>query len=138
MAGAPCIDLWSMYGTSDIAASFGEAQWSARPSGGAPETVAMVNELAEGVDSLAYRLLQRSPITFAPQVSAPVLLLHGEADARCPIGQSEQYFQVLKRLGKEVEMARFPGCSHGFLRTGHVALREAYLQRMVDWFRRWL
>ena len=138
VAGAPCIDLWSMYGTSDIAASFGEAQWSARPSGGAPETVAMVNELAEGVDSLAYRLLQRSPITFAPQVSAPVLLLHGEADARCPIGQSEQYFQVLKRLGKEVEMARFPGCSHGFLRTGHVALREAYLQRMVDWFRRWL
>ncbi len=138
VAGAPCIDLWSMYGTSDIAASFGEAQWSARPSGGAPETVSIVNELAEGVDNLAYRLLQRSPITFAPQVSAPVLLLHGEADARCPIGQSEQYFQVLKRLGKEVEMARFPGCSHGFLRTGHVALREAYLQRMADWFRRWL
>ena len=138
VAGAPCIDLWSMYGTSDIATSFGEAQWAARPAGGAPETASLAHELSEGVDSLAYRLLQRSPITFAPQVSAPVLLLHGEADARCPIGQSEQYFQVLKRLGKEVEMARFPGCAHGFLRTGHVALREAYLQRMVDWFRRWL
>ena len=138
VAGAPCIDLWSMYGTSDIAASFGEAQWSDRPSGGAPATASMVNELREGVDGLAYRLLQRSPITFAPQVQTPALLLHGEADVRCPIGQSEQYFQVLKRLGKEVEMARFPGCAHGFLRTGHVALREAYLQRMVDWFRRWL
>ena len=48
-----------------------------------------------------------------------MLLLHGEADARCPIGQSEQYFQMLKRLDKEVEMVRFPGCGHGFLRTGH-------------------
>ena len=138
VAGAPCIDLWSMYGTSDIAASFGETQWSARPSGGAPATVPMATELAEGVDSLAYRLLQRSPITFAPQVNTPVLLLHGEADARCPIGQSEQYFQMLKRLDKAVEMVRFPGCGHGFLRTGHVALRQAYLQRMMDWFERWL
>ena len=138
VAGAPCIDLWSMYGTSDIAASFGEAHWSARPSGGAPSTVPMVNELAEGVDDLAYRLLQRSPITFAPQVKTPVLLLHGEADARCPIGQSEQYFQILKRLDKDVEMARFPGCGHGFLRTGHVALRQAYLERMMEWFQRCL
>ncbi len=138
VAGAPCIDLWSMYGTSDIAASFGESQWADRPGGGMPISRPLANELAEGVDGLAYRLLQRSPITFAPQVETPVLLLHGEADARCPIGQSEQYFQVMKRLGKEVEMARFPGCGHGFLRVGHVALRQAYLERMLDWFRRWL
>jgi dipeptidyl aminopeptidase/acylaminoacyl peptidase len=71
-------------------------------------------------------------------VKTPVLLLHGEADARCPIGQSEQYFQILKRLDKDVEMARFPGCGHGFLRTGHVALRQAYLERMMEWFQRCL
>ena len=138
VAGAPCIDLWSMYGTSDIATSFGETQWANRLAGGMSISRPLVNELAEGVDSLAYRLLQRSPITFAPRVETPVLLLHGEADARCPIGQSEQYFQVMKRLGKEVEMVRFPDCSHGFLRTGHVALRQAYLERMVSWFKHWL
>ena len=138
VAGAPCIDLWSMYGTSDIATSFGETQWANRLAGGMSISRPLVNELAEGVDSLAYRLLQRSPITFAPRVETPVLLLHGEADARCPIGQSEQYFQVMKRLGKEVEMVRFPGCSHGFLRTGHVALRQAYLERMLGWFQHWL
>ena len=138
VAGAPCIDLWSMYGTSDIATSFGETQWANRLAGGMSISRPLVNELAEGVDSMAYRLLQRSPITFAPRVETPVLLLHGEADARCPIGQSEQYFQVMKRLGKEVEMVRFPGCAHGFLRTGHVALRQAYLQRMLDWFKHWL
>ena len=138
VAGAPCIDLWSMYGTSDIATSFGETQWANRLAGGMSISRPLVNELAEGVDSMAYRLLQRSPITFAPRVETPVLLLHGEADARCPIGQSEQYFQVMKRLGKEVEMVRFPGCSHGFLRTGHVALRQAYLERMLAWFKHWL
>ena len=138
VAGAPCIDLWSMYGTSDIATSFGETQWANRLAGGMSISRPLVNELAEGVDSMAYRLLQRSPITFAPRVETPVLLLHGEADARCPIGQSEQYFQVMKRLGKEVEMVRFPGCAHGFLRTGHVALRQAYLERMLGWFQHWL
>lgn len=138
VAGAPCIDLWSMYGTSDIATSFGETQWANRLAGGMSISRPLVNELAEGVDSMAYRLLQRSPITFTPRVETPVLLLHGEADARCPIGQSEQYFQVMKRLGKEVEMVRFPGCAHGFLRTGHVALRQAYLERMLGWFKHWL
>ena len=138
VAGAPCIDLWSMYGTSDIATGFGETQWANRLAGGMSISRPLVDELAGGVDSLAYRLLQRSPITFAPQVETPVLLLHGEDDARCPIGQSEQYFQVMKRLGKEVELARFPGCGHGFLRTGHVALRQAYLERMLGWFERWL
>ncbi|MDE2785243.1 MAG: S9 family peptidase [Chloroflexota bacterium] len=138
VAGAPCIDLWTMYGTSDIATSFGETQWAIRLAGGMPISRPLANELAEGVDTLAFRLLQRSPIKFAPQVETPVLLLHGEADARCPISQSEQYFQVMKRLDKEVEMVRFPGCGHGFLRTGHVALRQEYLERMLGWFQRWL
>lgn len=151
VAGAPCIDLWSMYGTSDIASSFGETQWAQRPSGyrdggngdggdatSDSPTIPLADELAAGVDRLAYRLLQRSPVTYAPQVNTPVLLLHGETDARCPISQSEQYFQILQRLGKTVEMIRFPGCGHGFLRTGPVARREAYLERMLEWFGRWI
>ena len=134
VAGAPCIDLWSMYGTSDISTGFGEAQWAIRLGGGMPISRPLLDELAGSVDTLAHRLLQRSPIKYAPEVATPVLLLHGEADARCPIGQSEQYFQVLKRLGKEVAMARFPDCAHTFLRTGHIAMRQAYLERMLAWF----
>ena len=68
----------------------------------------------------------------------PVLLLHGEADIRCPIGQSEEYFVALKRQGKTVEFVRFPQCSHLFLRTGHPAMRKQYYDRVVAWFRRWL
>ena len=119
VAGAPCIDLYSMCGTSDIGVSFGEVQWSGSPANAAP-------------------LIERSPISYAHNVNAPVLLLHGEADARCPIGQSEEYFVALKRLGKEVELVRFPDCTHGFTRIGHPKMREEYLARTLGWFDRFL
>ena len=120
VVGAPCIDLYSMYGTSDIGVSFGEDQW-----GGTL------------VDA-AQELIKHSPITYAANVNTPVLLLHGEADARCPVAQSEEYFVVLKRLGKEVEFVRFPECNHQFPRMGHPKMREEYLARTLEWFQKWL
>ncbi len=115
VVGAPCINLSSMYGTSDIGVRFGEVQWGGKRW-----------------EALA-AFMERSPLTYAPNVETPTLLMHGESDHRCPIEQSEQYFVTLKRLGKEVEFVRFPGSSHGFLRTGHPKLREEYLSRLLDW-----
>ena len=120
VVGAPCIDLYSMYGTSDIGVSFGEPQWGGSLVEAAPE------------------LLKHSPISYAANVNTPVLLLHGEDDARCPIAQSEEYFTVLRRLGKEVEFVRFPGCSHSFPRVGHPRMREEYLARTLAWFEKHL
>ncbi len=120
VVGAPCIDLPSMYGTSDIGVSFGEAQWN----GTRWEALALATE--------------RSPLTYAPAVQTPVLLLHGEADLRCPIEQAEQYFVALKRHGKTVEFVRFPDCSHLFLRVGHPKMREEYLRRVLEWFQHYL
>ena len=118
--GAPCTNLYTMYGTSDIGVSFGEPQWGGSVID-APE-----------------KLLARSPITYAKNVTAPALLLHGESDARCPVAQSEEYFVALKRLGKTVEFVRFPGSNHAFPRTGHPRMREEYLARLVAWFDDWL
>ena len=113
--GAPCINLSSMYGTSDIGVRFGEVQWGGKRW--------------NALDAF----LEHSPLTYAPNVETPALLMHGEDDHRCPIEQSEQYFVTLKRLGKEVEFVRFPGSSHGFVRTGHPRLREEYLSRLLGW-----
>ena len=123
--GAPCTNLYTMYGTSDIGVSFGEPQWGGSVIDTPP-------------DVLAQKLLSRSPISYAKDVTAPALLLHGEADARCPIGQSEEYFVALKRLGKTVEFVRFPGSNHAFPRTGHPKMREEYLSRLLSWFDDWL
>ena len=120
VVGAPCINLHSMYGTSDIGISFGESQWG--------------GSVVDATD----KMLERSPISYVADVDTPVLLLHGEADARCPIGQSEEYFTALKRLNKEVEMVRFPGCSHLFPRLGHPKMREEYLTHTLGWFNRFL
>ena len=116
VVGAPVVNLVSMYGTSDIGVSFGEPQWG--------------GSLADSFDTF----VERSPLTYAANVETPVLLLHGEDDHRCPIGQSEEMFVSLKRLGREVELVRFPGCSHSFLRSGHPKMRVEYLRRMKGWF----
>ena len=118
VAGAPVTDLPAMYGTSDIGVSFGEVQWKGTRHEGEEE----------------WR--RHSPIAYAPMVDTPVLLLHGESDHRVPIEQSEAFFVSLKRLGKEVELVRFPGSYHSFLRAGHPRMREEYLARTLAWFDR--
>ncbi len=45
-----------------------------------------------------------SPVEFAENVTTPLLITHGEEDARVPIPQGEQYFRTSKKLGKEVEL----------------------------------
>lgn len=120
VCGAPCFDLESMYGTSDIGHTFGDLQW-----GGAPHD-----------HEDWYR--SHSPSTFAHRAKTPTLIVHGEADDRCPIGQGEQMFISLLRAGTEVEFVRYPGASHLFLRGGPAEHREDFLRRVLDWFDRHL
>ena len=138
VVGAPCINLLSMYGTSDIGATFGELQWGTSIEAAAEAGLDGGGYNPDGFQQMAAKLLERSPITYAPNVITPVLLLHGESDARCPISQSEEYYTMLKRLGKEVEFIRFPGGSHSFPRTGHPKMRVEYLSRTLEWFQRHL
>ena len=117
VCGAPCFDLESMYGTSDIGYSFGEHQWGAAP-----------HEAKDWYEA-------HSPSTFAHRATTPTLIIQGEADERCPIGQGEQMFVALKKANCEVEFARYPGDSHLFLYAGEPAHREDCLRRMLSWFK---
>ena len=120
VCGAPVFDFESFYGTSDIGHDFGEQQW-----GGTPQ------------DRMAW-MTERSPATHAHKVTSPTLIVHGEADERCPIGQGEQMFVALRKAGVDVEFVRYPGGSHLMLRGGPVAHRIDYYVRVVDWFRKFL
>jgi len=117
---APVTSLESFYGTSDIGVHFGEVQFGGRP------------------DEAREWYVQHSPLTFAGNVTTPVLLVHGEVDDRVPIGQSEQFFVALKRHGKTVEFVRLPGAGHSLFRMAPPPMRREYFARMLAWFERWL
>jgi dipeptidyl aminopeptidase/acylaminoacyl peptidase len=55
-----------------------------------------------------------SPITYVDAVRAPVLVLAGANDPRCPIRQIENYLGELDRRGKPHEVYRFDA-GHGSL-----------------------
>jgi len=116
VCGAPCFDLESMYGTSDISHAWGPHQW-----GGTP------HEASEAFAA-------HSPSTFAHRATTPTLIMQGEADDRCPIGQGEQMFVALQQAGCEVEFARYPGGSHAMLRVGPPSHRADFMTRLVGWF----
>ncbi|MDQ3577652.1 MAG: S9 family peptidase [Actinomycetota bacterium] len=116
ICGEPIFDLESDYGTSDVAYNGLEHH-----GGGPPH--------AERAWYDAH-----SPSTFAHQTRTPTLIFHGEADGRCPIGQSEQMFTILKKAGCEAEFVRYPEGSHMFFLMGPPEHRADWLARTLGWF----
>jgi dipeptidyl aminopeptidase/acylaminoacyl peptidase len=72
----------------------------------------------------------RSPLTYLPAVTTPVLVVHWEGDLRVPVGQGEELYTGLRLLGKEAELVRYPGGFHIF-RTPSQAVD--LIERMVAW-----
>jgi dipeptidyl aminopeptidase/acylaminoacyl peptidase len=58
--------------------------------------------------------VRSSPITYVEAVAAPVLVVAGANDPRCPIRQIDNYLTRLAELGKEHEVYRFDA-GHGSL-----------------------
>ena len=111
------VNMESMYGTSDygfaIAGDFGGTPW-------------------RNVETLR----RQSPLRYVQNCRTPLLIEHEEQDHRCPIEQAEQLFTVLKVLGREVELVRFEGESHGLSRGGRPQNRAERLRRIAAWFQR--
>lgn len=78
---------------------------------------------------------EASPIRTVPDIEDPVLVLHGEEDARVPISQSEQLCDELEKHGKRHELLRYDGEPHGFSQRENVL--DAYT-RCADLFAKYL
>src|SRR5919206_114137 len=117
----PLTDLASFVGTSDFGA------WITTMAAGTPN-------LSEG----RARLADRSPATLIERNEAPLLLLQSEADMRCPPDQSEIVFTALRKLGRPVEMVRYPDESHLLVFVGRPDRRVDRIERIVAWFDRHL
>lgn len=84
------------------------------------------------------RYADRSPVTYAPAIQTPLLLMHGESDLRCNIIESEQLFVALKRLGRTVVFVRMPDAGHAFGALGRPRQRLERFRIILDWFARYL
>ncbi len=79
-----------------------------------------------------------SPARTAHRITTPTLVLHSEADWRCPPEQGEQLFAALKRVGTQTEMVRFPDESHELSRSGAPKHRVERFEVVLEWHARWL
>ncbi|CAA9558785.1 MAG: Acylamino-acid-releasing enzyme [uncultured Thermomicrobiales bacterium] len=121
VSGRSTANRYSHYGHSDIGSFTGDWQF-----GGPPW-------------ENAAHYLERSPITYAPRVTTPLLLESQEQDLRCPIPQAEEFYTAIKKLRRaNVQLIRFPGESHGMARGGKPAHRVERLTRIADWFDKYL
>ncbi|MFH0945356.1 MAG: prolyl oligopeptidase family serine peptidase [Planctomycetota bacterium] len=59
------------------------------------------------------KLLDRSPISHAHRLKAPLLLTHGSNDRRVPVEESRSFAKAAEALGRPVRLVEFPGQGHG-------------------------
>lgn len=79
------------------------------------------------------RLRDQSPLTYVDAVRTPTLLLHGEDDDRCPVGQAEEWFTALRTRSVTAQLVRYPEASHVFIVLGRPSHRVDYSRRVHDW-----
>ena len=76
-----------------------------------------------------------SPLTYVEAVRAPVLVLAGANDPRCPIRQIENWLAAAAAAGTDVEVYRFDA-GHGSLvveeAMRHAATEVAFARRSVE------
>jgi dipeptidyl aminopeptidase/acylaminoacyl peptidase len=113
-------DFRSMFGTSDISPLFlvmhtGGAYWD---------------------DPQWY--FEHSPLSYARQITTPLLIMHSEQDLRCPMEQAEQLFVALKTLKRDVKFIRFPDETHELTRSGRPRHRIERFGYILDWFKTYL
>jgi dipeptidyl aminopeptidase/acylaminoacyl peptidase len=78
---------------------------------------------------------QLSPISYAANVTTPVLILHGADDTNVPVGQAMYFHRALTQFGAEHELVIYPRENHEFTERAHQA---DVLERVRAWFSRWL
>ncbi len=79
-------------------------------------------------------LWERSPLKYSKRVSTPVLFLHGETDNEVPVGQAEEMYTLLYKLGVKTRMVRFLDEGHGWRPDLKPRNQLKVLTEMLNWF----
>ncbi|MEO8971197.1 MAG: prolyl oligopeptidase family serine peptidase [Ktedonobacteraceae bacterium] len=69
-----------------------------------------------------------SPLTYVEHVSAPILLIQGRNDTRCPARQVEVYEEKMRTLGKPIEILWFDAGHSSFSADQRIIFQEHMLR----------
>ena len=112
MAGAAVTDLFSMATTTDIAPRYLQSY---------------MGELQANREQYD----RHSPVRYIAACHTPTLVLHGQADLRVPLSQSQEFYHGLSFLGRETQMVTYPREPHIFQEREH---QVDSLTRLLAWF----
>ena len=76
-----------------------------------------------------------SPLRYVQNVKTPVMLQHGEADARVPISNSVMFYHALQRRGIPVRLLALPRQPHG---PQEPKMILKVMQSNIEWFAKYI
>jgi acylaminoacyl-peptidase len=76
-----------------------------------------------------------SPLKYVADCKTPTLFIHGAWDFCVNLGQAEEMYTALKKLGVDAVLAIYPNEGHGLTQPEHVV---DYHQRALAWFDKYL
>ena len=121
IAGAPLTNMVSMYGS---------VYWNSGTFDGAIFESSQGRFLGGYWDNTdAY--IRNSPVFHATKLETPLLLMHNDQDGAVPFNQGLEYYNVLRRMGKEVAMLQYVGENHGVSKPAN---QKDYTIRMREFF----
>ncbi len=82
--------------------------------------------------------IEKSAVAYAENLSAPMLILHGLKDLRCPVENAHQLYTALKDMHPEipVKMILYPNCAHS--QPTDYKSKLHYYCAMLEWFEKYL
>jgi len=83
------------------------------------------------------RFVENSPVFYLDRIETPLLIMHGGQDDSVPSFLADEIFVGLRRLGKNVEYAKYEGENHSPNEWSY-ANQEDFCNRMITWFNKYL
>jgi dipeptidyl aminopeptidase/acylaminoacyl peptidase len=102
-----------------------------------PDWITVVRQMFGDPDTDAEDLRRRSPVSYADQITAPLLVAQGANDPRVPKAESDQIVERMRARGVEVSYLVFDDEGHGFTnRDNDIKANSAVVEFLVDHLRR--
>lgn len=122
-AGAPVANMTSAYGgirwESGLARQFQYEKTQSRIGGTLWEKLPLY--------------MENSPLFHLDKVTAPMVIMHNDADGAVPWYQGIELFTGLRRLGKKVWMFNYNGQGHGLTQRQDMRDYQIRMQQFFDW-----